>query len=95
MRLRTFTYLAVTTIVLSTVLIFIAFMPKLLHSRKQEILSYNDVRGMAIERQGLLYTLNFEQQNRMVAAINHNDPIKNKLIIYRFNHPDWVIEPRE
>ncbi len=95
MRLRTLTYLAVTTIVLSTVLIFIAFMPKLLHSRKQEILSYNDVRGMAIERQGLLYTLNFEQQNRMVAAINQNDAIQDKLIIYRFNHPDWVIEPRE
>ncbi len=90
-----FTYLAVTTLALSSVFIFIAFMPQLLHSRKQELLSYNEVRGMAVEIHSILYTLNFEQQNRMVAAINHNDPIKNKLIIYRFNHPDWVIEPRE
>ncbi len=95
MIIRPFAYLAVSTIVLSILLVFIALMPKILHSRKQEILSYNHVRGMAVERQGQLYTLNFEQQNHMVAAINQNDAIPEKLIIYRFNQPDWIIEPRE
>lgn len=38
-------------------------------------LSQNNVRGSAAEHQGLLYTLNFDQQSRLIGIINHSVPI--------------------
>jgi len=35
----------------------------------------NDVRGMAVEHNGLLYTLNFQQQNHLVEIFNRSNPI--------------------
>lgn len=72
----------------------------------QTYLKYNDIQGMAIEHQRLLYTLNFEQQNRIVEILNNGVPITeikegnklpanfDKLVIYRFQgQPDIVLTP--
>lgn len=101
MNKRTFAYLATATLVLASLLVFIGLMPTILNPRNQAVLSYNDVRGMAVESQGQLYTLNFEQQNLVVSTLNLKGEIPplttcastfDKLIIYRFNQPDWVIK---
>ncbi|MCB1119404.1 MAG: hypothetical protein KDK65_05535 [Chlamydiia bacterium] len=62
-----------------------------------------DVRGMALEVKGKLYTLNFKQQEAAVRALNKSVSITDKpkqypypyssLIIYRFDKPDLVIQP--
>jgi hypothetical protein len=71
-------------------------------------LSPNDVRGMAIEHNNLLYTLNFEQQNAVLQILNQSVPIGpqispkeesplkpafERLVIYRFQAPDIEIRP--
>src|SRR5436305_662063 len=64
----------------------------------EKYLSYNGVRGMAIEHNKLLYTLNFDQQNRMIEYLNYSVQIVagqekkapldfSRLVIYRFNAP--------
>lgn len=100
MSLISFLYLFVTGALLSGLLFFIAAAPSLDKTPAAPILAYNDVKGMAVESNGLLYTVNFDRQNRIVAAINKNEqpPVGeictgtvDKLVIYRFNAPDWVI----
>ena len=70
-------------------------------------LSPNEVRGMATEHNKLLYTLNFEQQNRAVILLNRairvgyqayteHDGVTfdfDKLVVYRFNEPEITIIP--
>lgn len=66
----------------------------------------NQVRGVAIEQHNLLYTLNFEQQNQLISALNRSvrvwgvKPDKRvpaeikKIIIYRFGgQPDLQLTP--
>ena len=74
-------------------------------SRHETYLSYNDVKGMEIEHNRLFYTLNFDQQNQVITAINRAVPIGSagikldpnlnfaRLIIYRFNAPNLVLMP--
>jgi hypothetical protein len=38
-------------------------------------LSPNNIRGSAVEHSGLLYTLNYEQQNRLLGIINRSIPL--------------------
>lgn len=38
-------------------------------------ISPNDVRGMAVEHHGLLYTLNFNQQNALIEILNRAIPV--------------------
>lgn len=71
----------------------------------QKYLQYNEVRGMAITRHKVLYTLNFEQQNEIVGILNQAIPINviegertpaniEQLIIYQFQElPDIVLTP--
>lgn len=54
---------------------------------------YNDVRGAAVEKDGLLYTLSFEEQKELIKNLNQNKPVKNKTIIYLFERPDLVFQP--
>lgn len=69
-------------------------------------LKYNNVRGMAVARNQLLYTLNFEQQNSVIEMLNRSVPIVElkagqrqkpdieKLIVYQFeNQPDITLTP--
>lgn len=39
-------------------------------SPNQQFVKYNDVRGMAVKHDGAIYTLNFEQQNKMISMLN-------------------------
>ncbi len=65
-----------------------------------------DVRGMAVEHKGALYTLNFDQQNRVLPYLNEAIPVSktnfqeinetlsfSKLVIYTFKGPDIEINP--
>ncbi len=74
--------------------------------KNERYLSYNGVRGIAVEHERKLWTLNFDQQNRVIEAINFFLPIgKNsstiekkaapfdRLVIYRFNAPDLFVTP--
>lgn len=52
--------------------------------------SPNNIRGVAVEIDGLLYTLNFEQQNALIKRLNEEvetppSPDIKKIIIYQFN----------
>lgn len=115
MNLISFFYLFITGAVLAVLLYVIALTPLLEKAQHQPILAYNDVRGMAVESNKVLYTLNFEQQKKIIAEINKepSDSLNGKLtektsrvpnevigecassidrlIIYRFNQPDWVL----
>jgi len=76
------------------------------HTLDEKYLKYNHVRGMAVEYNDLLYTLNFKQQNDLVSLLNHSvrvvgvkpdkrkKPEISKIIIYQFeDKPDIVITP--
>lgn len=73
---------------------------------EEAYLKFNSVRGMAIERSKLTYTLNFDQQNDIVSILNRSvrvvgvkpdkrqKPDIEKLVIYQFgNKPDIIITP--
>jgi hypothetical protein len=72
----------------------------------QTYLKYNDVQGMAISHNRLLYTLNFKQQNTIIDLLNLAVPITEikpgkrqppnieKLTIYQFQgQPPIVLTP--
>jgi hypothetical protein len=69
-------------------------------------LHYNQVRGMAVGYNQLLYTLNFKQQNEVIEILNRSIPVKGinpgrnqptnveKIVVYQFdNQPDIIINP--
>lgn len=72
----------------------------------QTYLRYNHVRGVAIQHNQLLYTLNFSQQNQVIDLLNRSirvvgfKPGKNEkpdfdqIIIYLFDgKPDVILTP--
>ena len=69
--------LIMTFVVLVAMGILLAFNLQQVISKPQQAkyLGLNEVRGMAIEHKGLLYTLNFEQQNTVIENLNIAIPI--------------------
>jgi hypothetical protein len=73
--------------------------------KSQTYLKYNEVRGMAIGHNQLLYTLNFQQQNTVIEILNkaahvleippgkHQKPNIDRIVVYQFNKPDLLITP--
>lgn len=72
----------------------------------QTYLKFNNVRGMAVGYQKLLYTLNFKQQNAVINILNRAVQIVNfkqeesqkpdidKIIVYQFaGQPEITIQP--
>lgn len=72
----------------------------------QAYLKYNDVRGMAVSRNQLLYTLNFQQQNSIIEILNKAIPIDEiksgqrqppniqEMVVYQFQGaPDITLTP--
>lgn len=68
----------------------------------EKVLQTQVVRGMAVEYDSLLYTLNFAQQNGVIKALN--EPVESKaslptpftrLVIYRFNQDDLIFTAQE
>lgn len=68
---RQLIYLVVTTLVILSVLLLITAFFNLRTPPSQKLLSYNDVNGIAVERNGIFYTLNFQQQNELIGFFNH------------------------
>lgn len=64
-------YLIVTTLVILSLLILITSLFYLRTPPSQKLLSYNDVNGIAIEKNNVFYTLNFQQQNELIGFLNH------------------------
>lgn len=75
-------------------------------SPTQKYLKYNDVRGMAVKYQNLLYTLNFAQQNAVIDILNQAIPFAGvtseptqpsdiqQMIVYQFEgKPDLILTP--
>lgn len=76
------------------------------HPPNQTYLQYNNVRGMAASHNQMLYTLNFQQQNKIIDILNSAVPIVDiepgdrqppnieKLIVYQFEgKPDIILKP--
>jgi hypothetical protein len=66
-------YLTALVLVAMGVL-FILNIEKILHGQtgSEIYLKYNDVAGIGVKHKGLTYTLNFDQQNKMVELLNHS-----------------------
>lgn len=87
-----------------TFMFYVNMTPLFFVQPQEKNISYNEVSGIVIERQGIFYTLNFEQQNQILKYLNEQESsdsffIKNqqnldfeKMIIYRFNEPEIVIQ---
>ncbi len=100
--------LILTLVVLAAMAILLALNIEqiLLKPEAGKYIGLNEVRGIAIEHKGLMYTLNFEQQNSVIESLNRAIPIGkppqepadkslnfSKLVIYRFNKPDISLVP--
>ena len=70
----------------------------------EKFLQKQNVRGMAVKHNGLLYTVNFKQQNQLIDWFNSSQRLTKtghektqtdieKIIIYQFNAPDIEVEP--
>ena len=101
---RTITALTLVVILGMGVLFFLNYSAPVPVMRDAGYISLNDVRGSATKKNGKLWTLNFEQQNKVVDIINRSKPFEENIppatpftfdsfIIYRFNQPDLTITP--
>jgi hypothetical protein len=68
-----------------SLLLALNLLPFLRSSTPEKYLQYNAVSGIAVEHRGLLYTLNFEQQNGFIDLINRALPITKEGI----EHPSF------
>lgn len=104
MNKRILLYLAITTLLLTFLLFAVTLSVPAQQDSTKMRLDYNHVRGSAVEYGGLLYTLNFEQQNALISYINEAKEIKvqdftkspssiSKIVIYPFNGPEILITP--
>jgi hypothetical protein len=106
MNNRNLMYLTIMVLIAMGLLLVVNITTLFTMPKPERYIGYNDVRGMAIEHQKLLYTLNFDQQNDLIKYFNMALPINkdlqtvisssvdfSKLVIYRFNQPDLIITP--
>ena len=69
----------------------------------EKYINPNQVRGIDVVHAGKLWTLNFDQQNKLLSLLNGSSPIEGhfnpqkfdfeKIIVYLFNRPDLIITP--
>jgi hypothetical protein len=100
--------LALLAILIAILLINVTPLFVITESTEEKFIGYFEVRGMAVEYNQKLYTLNYEQQNDAVAYLNQSllvgpaakslasqstKPEFTRLIIYRFGKPDLVLTP--
>ena len=73
---------------------------------KELRINKNQVKGIAVEKEGKIYNLNMKQQTEALAFLDRAEPVDkkdypnkdtkigfNRIIVYRFNLPDIVITP--
>lgn len=77
------------------------------NSNSKELrINKNQVKGMAVEKEGKIYNLNMKQQAEALAFLDRAEPVDkkdypnkdpkigfNRIIVYRFNLPDIIITP--
>ncbi len=95
-------------VIVGLCLLFTVNITSILKGKESEeaYLKFNSVRGMAVEHDKLLYTLNFDQQNNIITILNRSvrvmgvkpdkrqKPDIEKLVVYQFeNKPDIIITP--
>lgn len=83
-------------------LLMVKMKPIFLNAPEQKIIAFNEVRGASIEKDKILYTLNFETQENLIRLLNHLELEDffavfgkqmdfDRIIIYRFDQPDLVL----
>lgn len=100
------TYLTVLVLLGMAVILMLNFSRLVTQEKNERYLSYNGVRGMALDHNKQLWTLSFEQQNQAIEQINlclsigkgarsqsHKTLDFGRLTIYRFNAPDIYLTP--
>lgn len=103
---KTLTISSLLIILCMAALFAAQFVPTLWVIETQTYATYNGTKGVSIEHQSLPWTLNFDQQNALISALNAGESIvpglvkKNtekfhfgKVTIYQFNKPDIVLTP--
>lgn len=106
MNSKSLTYMTTIVVIGALIILALNVLPYLGFEANEKYLPYNDVKGMAIEHQNKLYTLNFDQQKELIGILNSSQPIEKssvlpngekpdfeKIVIYRFNKPDIEIAP--
>jgi hypothetical protein len=95
-----------TVLVAMAGLLLIRMVPMFQSIQTQRYLAYNDVLGSEVLAHNLPFTLNFKQQNRLIALINQSIPINKipspvtqqpqavtKITLYRFGSTPIELEP--
>ncbi len=103
MNNTTLTYLLIVGVIGMAAIMVLNFTGVSQSPFTENYLSPNDVRGIDVAHGGKLWTLNFEQQNKLVNILNkstaiegHFNPDKfevDRVIIYLFNKPDLIVTP--
>jgi len=94
--------LATFMLVFMACLLFVKMKPIFLKAPDQKIVAFNEVRGASIEKDKVLYTLNFEAQENLIRLLNQLELEDffaefgkqmdfDRIIIYRFDQPDLVL----
>ena len=99
-------YLTFAVLVGMAIILMLNFSRLFTQQKNERYLSYNGVRGVAVEHQRKLWTLNFDQQNKVIEHLNLSLPIGkgthhlekrafafDRIVIYRFKGPDLYITP--
>lgn len=99
------TTLTIIVVVVMAALILLNMTTIFSHPLHEKYLAYNDVNGIDVEQNGLLWTMNFDQQNKSIEYINRSLSVERsrnadkaelnftRLIIHRFKEPDIILEP--
>ncbi|MCB1119803.1 MAG: hypothetical protein KDK65_07585, partial [Chlamydiia bacterium] len=105
MMKRPFYFVIALVLVGMLSLILSHLLPTTSETMRELFLQPGKVRGMAIESNGKLFSLNFAQQEVAIQALNRSVPVQDgeeqklftfpysELIIYQFNQPDIRIKP--
>ena len=74
MLLRTRVFLTIACICIATAFLMHMFPLHEWENLGGKYLSFGDVRGIAAQKEGVLYTLNFEQQKELIQLLNQLVP---------------------
>lgn len=104
MNIRNLSFMTIAVLAAMALLLAINLSTLFTPPPVEKFLSFNGVAGIAVEHEKTLYTLNFDQQNHVIAFINESLPIGeypveasktplnvSKLIIYRFEKPNITL----
>ncbi|MEI8365319.1 MAG: hypothetical protein WCF65_02780 [Parachlamydiaceae bacterium] len=76
----TITFIMTIAVLAGFAVILVMNVAALLGVIPSRYISPNDVRGIAVEHNKMLYTLNFEQQNALVEILNRTVPVGKELV---------------